>query len=99
MIPRAEIDLATWPDARVLVFVDGQNLYNKVLPGFSVTHQITPDVFDLVRDDTDYTVSADKWVPPILPRALADILADRKAEAVTEAPDANAPEEPTPPSN
>ena len=71
--------------------------YPKVLPGFAVTHQITPDVFDLVRDDTDYTVPAEKWTPPILPRTLGDILADRKAAA--KASDAVPPERPDPGSN
>ena len=44
----------------------------KRLSGFALTHQITPEVFALIRDDIDYTVPADQWVPPVLPRALAD---------------------------
>lgn len=44
----------------------------KRLSGFDVTHQITPDVFELVRDDIDYTVPRDQWVPPVLPKDLAE---------------------------
>jgi hypothetical protein len=49
---------------------------HKGLSGFPVTHQITPDVFELVRDDVDYTVPADRWITPILPLNLAE----RRAE-------------------
>ena len=44
----------------------------KTLAGFSFTHQITQEVFDLVRDDTDYTLSDERWTPPVLPRSLAE---------------------------
>jgi uncharacterized LabA/DUF88 family protein len=43
----------------------------KMLSGFAMTHQITRAVFDLIRDDTDYTVPADRWVAPVLPVDLA----------------------------
>jgi 3',5'-cyclic AMP phosphodiesterase CpdA len=43
----------------------------KTLSGFAFTHQITEDIFGLVRDDTDYTVGDGLWTPPVLPRSLA----------------------------
>ena len=39
----------------------------KTLAGFAFTHQITQEVFDLVRDDTDYTLPDERWTPPVLP--------------------------------
>jgi uncharacterized LabA/DUF88 family protein len=44
----------------------------RTISGFAYTHQITEDVFELVRDDTDYTVPDDQWTPPALPRTLAE---------------------------
>jgi uncharacterized LabA/DUF88 family protein len=44
----------------------------KTLDDFDYTHQITPDVFHLVQDDTDYTVQPDLWKPPIPPANLAE---------------------------
>jgi hypothetical protein len=44
----------------------------KTIAGFAYTHQITEEVFELVRDDTDYTVPDAAWTPPVLPRTLAD---------------------------
>jgi uncharacterized LabA/DUF88 family protein len=44
----------------------------KTLAGFAYTHQITEEVFELVRDDTDYTVPDAAWTPPMLPRTLAE---------------------------
>ena len=44
----------------------------KTLAGFHYTHQITEQIFDLVRDETDYTVAAASWTPPSLPGSLAD---------------------------
>lgn len=43
----------------------------KTLQGFHYTHRITPEVFQLIRDDTDYTVDDDRWKPPVLPKDLA----------------------------
>jgi hypothetical protein len=40
----------------------------KTLSGFDYTHQITRAVFERVRDDTDYTVADELWVPPLLPQ-------------------------------
>ena len=48
--------------------VDGSQ--PKILPGFAYTHQITPAVFELIRDDTDYTVDDSMWTPPELPESL-----------------------------
>lgn len=45
----------------------------KTLLGFNYTHQITQQVFDLVRDNTDYTVDAALWTPPSHPKTLADL--------------------------
>jgi hypothetical protein len=42
------------------------------LAGFNYTHQITKQVFDIVRDDTDYTVGDALWTPPKHPRTLAE---------------------------
>jgi uncharacterized LabA/DUF88 family protein len=44
----------------------------RTLAGFAFTHQITGDVFELVRDDTDYTVPDAQWTPPALPHSLAE---------------------------
>jgi uncharacterized LabA/DUF88 family protein len=44
--------------------------YPKTLSGFQHTHQITSEVFDWVRDDTDYTIPDALWKPPSLPPAL-----------------------------
>jgi uncharacterized LabA/DUF88 family protein len=43
----------------------------KTLTGFDYTHQITPDVFRLIRDDTNYTVDEELWVPPIIPTTMS----------------------------
>ncbi len=42
----------------------------KTISGFSHTHQITPELFGLIRDDTDYTVDDASWSPPTVPRTL-----------------------------
>ena len=42
----------------------------KTLAGFDFTHQIRREIFELVRDDTNYTVDEDLWVPPELPGEL-----------------------------
>lgn len=44
--------------------------FPKTLTGFSFTHQITPEVFALIRDDTDYTVADEGWSPPTPPKTL-----------------------------
>lgn len=44
----------------------------KIIQGFAKTHQITPEVFKLIRDDTDYSMDTG-WVPPVLPKTLADV--------------------------
>lgn len=62
--------------------------YPKVIPGFAMTHQITPDIFDLCIDRTDYTVAPADWVPPTLPRDLAEVRASRAAAAAA-APNPN----------
>ena len=43
----------------------------KTLPGFAYTHQITRQVFDQVRDGTNY--DAEPWTPVTPPRTLADV--------------------------
>lgn len=42
----------------------------KVLSGFHFTHQITREIFDVVRDDTYYAAPDDSWKPPELPETL-----------------------------
>lgn len=44
--------------------------YPKTLEGFHHTHQITPDVFARIRDDTDYAASDALWQPPVPPEML-----------------------------
>ena len=48
---------------------DGQK-QPKILPRFSYTHQITRQVFERIRDDTDYTVTDAQWTPPTVPKTL-----------------------------
>ncbi len=47
----------------------------KTLAGFAYTHQITREVFERIRDDTDYTVPEEEWYPPVPPASLADLSA------------------------
>ena len=42
----------------------------KTLAGFDFTHQIRREIFEQVRDDTNYTVDQDPWVSPELPGEL-----------------------------
>lgn len=49
----------------------------KRLKGFHYTHQITPSLFDLIRDDTRYNVAPSLWTPPICPANLAEAQAAR----------------------
>lgn len=61
----------------------------KRIAGFHFTHHIGPELFELIRDDTDYTVSDEKWKAPILPKNLEEqrrIVAER-AEAPARAED------------
>ena len=51
--------------------VDSDTGQPKRLKGFNVTHQITPSVFSVIRDDTDYTVADDVWAQPAFPANLA----------------------------
>jgi uncharacterized LabA/DUF88 family protein len=44
--------------------------YPKTLEGFHHTHQITPEVFERVRDNTNYTVPEDTWIPPAIAERL-----------------------------
>lgn len=48
---------------------DGQK-HPKILPGFSYTHQVTQQVFERIRDDTDYTVTDSEWTAPTVPKTL-----------------------------
>ena len=45
----------------------------KTLAGFAYTHQITREVFERIRDDTDYTVPDEQWHPALPPASLADL--------------------------
>ena len=51
----------------------------RTITGFAYTHQITRDIFGLVRDDTDYTAPDRDWTPPALPRTLAERQPSRKS--------------------
>lgn len=44
----------------------------KRLKGFHHTHQITPSLFELIRDDTRYNASPKRWTTPIFPASLAE---------------------------
>jgi hypothetical protein len=55
-------------EAAVLV-PDGQK-QPKILPKFSYTHQVTRQVFERIRDDTDYTVTDSEWTAPTVPKTL-----------------------------
>ncbi len=52
--------------------VRGERSAPKTIKGFHFTHQITPEVFELVRDDTDYTAGEDRWSPSVLPASLKE---------------------------
>ena len=52
------------------VTVEGNQRQPKTLAKFNYTHQITPTVFDLVKDETNYAASEADWVPPVLPKTL-----------------------------
>jgi hypothetical protein len=49
---------------------DGQK-QPKILPRFSFTHQITRQVFQRIRDDTNYTVDDSAWSAPQVPKTIA----------------------------
>jgi len=44
----------------------------KRLAAFNYTHQITPSLFALIRDDTNYTVADHRWTIPVFPANLAE---------------------------
>ncbi len=78
---RSLIDRPTRLEAAIPVAGESSR---KTLEGFHYTHRITPQVFQLIRDDTDYTVDDDRWKPPVLPTDLAQ----RQAEATASPPPA-----------
>jgi uncharacterized LabA/DUF88 family protein len=45
------------------------------LKNFDHTHQITPTLFEMIRDDTDYTVPDNKWSAPTFPENLEEVRA------------------------
>lgn len=51
----------------------------KQLKTFDYTHQITPSVFETIRDDTDYTVDNSLWAQPMHP---PDLEAAKKARGL-----------------
>lgn len=63
--------------------VEAGRKFPKILPEFSMTHQITPAIFDLCIDRTDYAASADQWVMPNVPRNLDEARAAQQATAET----------------
>lgn len=60
--------------------VSGERRNPKTLPRFAFTHQITPDVFELIRDDTNYGVPPEDWRPPLPPERLDLPIAAREVE-------------------
>lgn len=50
--------------------VSAAEAHPKRLRHFSSTHQIGPDVFAMIRDDTDYTVPDHWWRLPQFPPSL-----------------------------
>jgi uncharacterized LabA/DUF88 family protein len=52
--------------------VDSDHGVPKQLSGFNHTHQITPSLFDLIRDDTPYNARDAKWTVPTFPRTIAE---------------------------
>jgi uncharacterized LabA/DUF88 family protein len=50
--------------------------FPRTLPGFNHTHQLTPELFERIRDDTNYTVRPSRWTPPKFPSCLADLEGD-----------------------
>jgi uncharacterized LabA/DUF88 family protein len=61
--------------------VSGSQRQPKTLARFNYTHQITPAVFELVKDETNYTASDSVWKAPRLPKTLAEAAAAAEAEA------------------
>ncbi len=68
--------------------------FPKTIRSFSHTHQITREVFELIRDDTDYAVDDLAWSPPTVPKTLADA---RKALVDPTAPSGASSTEVAPP--
>lgn len=68
-------DYLPWPirvEAATPVHPDRKNPMR--FRAFDFTHQITKDLFDPIRDNTDYTVGPDEWVKPVdLPKHLNDL--------------------------
>ncbi|MBI4728264.1 MAG: NYN domain-containing protein [Acidobacteria bacterium] len=73
-IPQAVQNLREFVDRRVrleaAVPVPPGRKFPKILPRFAYTHQITEQVFELIRDDTDYACEDKNWSVPTLPLAL-----------------------------
>jgi uncharacterized LabA/DUF88 family protein len=59
--------------------------FPKQLSGFNFTHQIGPTLFDVIRDDTDYTVSDAVWTAPTFHADLAAAQAAAEVRAASTA--------------
>jgi len=54
--------------------VAGSQKQPKILPGFAYTHQITQQVFELVKDPTHYASDSPTWRPPVIPPDLPGVM-------------------------
>ena len=68
-IPRALASLRRHIDRpfRVEAAVPVDQRRAKILEGFAYTHQITREVFEMIRDDHDYAAADEFWEPPEIP--------------------------------
>lgn len=63
--------------------VASDKMHPKQIAGFNHTHQITPTLFEIIRDDTNYAASDAAWGQPVFPATLHEARA-AKREAVDE---------------
>ena len=52
--------------------VEANLRYPKTVDGFDYTHQITPGIFELVRDNTNYAAPKREWSAPAVPKSLSN---------------------------
>ena len=71
-IPRALLNLRKHIDRpyRIEAAVPVDQRRAKLLDGFAYTHQITREVFEMIRDDHDYAAADEFWEPPEIPPRL-----------------------------
>ena len=71
-IPRALANLKRYIDRpyRIEAAVPVDQRRAKILEGFAYTHQITREVFEMIRDDHEYSAAEEFWAPPEIPPRL-----------------------------